>query len=208
MVQSGEHRPQWIADRLAVALQEARAALSRATAVLLGEEADGDMAAAGQALHELRGEIEELVPAPSGTSVSSHIRATVTVVHVGGDLERLAELTQQIAEIAWSRQRRRPLPEHVRSAVETMSGRVLALVDRAGETALLERPAAVDAAAGLERELGMVAGRQRGLDEVLVSADPPVDDASAVDLALLGRCYEGCAQHAVSAVRHVAMMVS
>jgi hypothetical protein len=208
MTHADEHRPPWAGDRLSVALRAARAALGRATAVFLGDEGDDGMKAAGQALHELRGEIEELVPDPSALPAASHTRTTVAVVHLGGDLERLADLTQQIAEIAWSRQSSRPLPEHLRSAVEAMSGEVLGLVERAGETALLERAAAMDAAAGLERELGTVAGRQRFLDEALAAADPPVDDASVVDLALLGRCYEGCAQHAVSAVRHVAELAS
>lgn len=198
-----EHRPGWIAGRLAAALREARAALDRTTAVLLGDEPEDGMKAAGHALHKLREGVEDLVPAPSGTTPPSHMHATVVEVHVGGDLERLAELTQQIADIAWSRQARASLLGHVRPAMKEMSDGVLALIERTGETVLLEHSTAMAAATELERELDAVAERQRTLDDVLVAADPPIDEASAVDLVLLGRCYEGCAQHAVSAARHL-----
>lgn len=203
MVRPDDHQSQWIADRLAAGLLVARTALSRATAVLLGHEADDDMSDVVRALHELRGEIEEL--APSGPA---DVRATIALVHLGGDLERLAELTQQIAEIAWALRSRRPLPEHVVSELATMSDGVLALVERAGRTAALEPAAAVDGVAAMEGKLGTVGRQQRLLDEVLVSCAPPVDKANAVDLALLGRCYESCARHAVSAAGQVAALSS
>jgi phosphate transport system protein len=202
-VQPDEHRSRWIADRLAVALRAARTALGRATGVLLGHEADEGMKAAARALHELRREIEELEPARR-----TDVRSTVAVVHLGGDLERLAELTQQIAGIAWACRSRRPLPGHIASEVAAMSDGVLALVERAGRTAALEPTAAVDTVAALERSLGTVARQQRSFDEALVSCTPPVDEASAIDLALLGRCYESCARHAVSAAGHVAALTS
>lgn len=198
MVQPDGHRSDWITDRLAAALQTAWTALGRATAVLLGHEVDEGMRAAEQALHELRREIEELGPAGH-----PDIRSTVAVVHLGGDLDRLAKLTQQIAEISWVHRSRRPLPERVLSGFAAMSDTVLALVEHAGQAAALESVAAVDAVAGLERNLGTVARQQRLLDEALVSCAPPVDEASAIDLTLLGRCYESCARHAVSAAGHV-----
>lgn len=203
MVQPDDHRSGWIADRLAVALQAARTALSRATGVLLGEEADDGMKAAERALHELRGEIEELEPARR-----TDLRSTVAVVHLGGDLERLAKLTQQIAEIAWARRSRQPLPEHIVSEVATMSDGVLALVQGAGRTAALEPAAAVERVAALEQNLGTITRQQRLLDEALVSCTPPVDEVNAIDLALLGRCYESFARHAVSAAGHVAALTS
>lgn len=207
MVQPDDHRPRRTADRLAAALQAARSALGRATGVLLGDETEGadeadeGMKAAARALHELRGEIEDLEPARR-----TDLRSTVAVVHLGGDLERLAGLTQQIAEIAWACRSRGPLPGPVVAEVATMSEGVLALVERAGLTAGLEPAAAADAVAALERSLGTVARHQRSLDEALVSCTPPVGEAGAVDLALLGRCYEGCARHAVSAAGHVAAL--
>lgn len=206
MVQPDDHRVQRIAGQLAVTLRAVRTALGRATAVLLGREADDGMKATEQALHELRVEIEDLVPGVPGRSAD--LRATVAAVHLGGDLERLSQLTQQIAEIAWARQSRQPLPQPVMDAVARMSDGVLALVERAGRTAALGPAAAVDATAALERELGSVAGQQRVLDELLVSADPAAETADAVDLALLGRCYESCARHAVSAASHVAVLSS
>lgn len=198
----GEDRGfQWIADRSAVALGATETTLSRATAVLLGQEAGDGLKAAEQALHELRGEIEELEPGGQ-----ADVRATVAVVHLGGDLERLAKLTEQIAEIAWARRSRRPLPPHLVSEVATMSTGVLSLVEGARRTVALEPTAAMDAATALERGLGTVTRQLRVLDEALVTCVPPVDEANAVDLTLLGRCYESCARHAVSAASHVAAL--
>lgn len=142
MVQPDEHRSERIAGRSAAGLPVARTALNRATTVLPGHEADEGMKAAQQALHRLRGQIEEL--APGGPA---DVRATHAVVHlVGGDLERLP-------------------------------GR-----------------------------------QQRSPDEVPASCAPPVDkastEASSVDLALLGRCHQSCARHAVSAAGQVAALFS
>jgi phosphate transport system protein len=212
MTQPDDHRLQRLADQLAVTLHVVRMALSRATAVLFGHEAaaEDSMKAAEQALHELRElreEIEEAAAsAPFDTSASSDVRVTVAMVHVGGDVDRLAKLTQQIAEIAWSRRSKRPLPAHLGTAAEMMSGAVLALVARAGET--MKPALAAEATRALDRQVGEIAGQERLLDRLLVLEDPPVDVSDAVDVALLGRCYEGCARHAVSAARHVAMLAT
>lgn len=208
MVQPDDHRIGWIVDQLAVTLRDVGTVLSRATAVLLGDAADDGMRATVYALYALRTRIEEFVPVPLTGPASSDIHATVAVAHLGGDLGRLSELTQQMTEIAGSRLGECALRAELRSAVEAMSVGVLSMIDRSSKTVTLESAVAADAASGLERELGAVEGLQRALDLVLVSTEPPVDDASAVELALLGRCYEGCARHAVSAARHVAMLTS
>ncbi|MEV0409007.1 PhoU domain-containing protein [Actinoallomurus sp. NPDC050550] len=210
MTQADDQR---LACQWAVMLGVARTALSRASAVLFGDEAaaEDSMKEAEQALHELREAIEEIeetaLATPYGTSASSDVRVTVAVVHLGGDMERLAKLIQQIAEIAWSRRSKRPLPAYLWAAAERMSGGVLALVDRAGETMTLE-PTTAEAATALSGQVGEIAEQQRLLDRLLVSEGPPVEVSDAVDVVLLGRCYEGCARHAVSAARHVAMLAT
>jgi len=208
-----EHRDgglPWVAGRLVVTLRSARTALGGATALLLGGvSAKEEMKAAERALHDMRAEIEYLAPdAPLDTEEKTpDVRTTIAAVHLGGDAQRMAELTQQIADIAWSR-RSRPMPERVRTTVEAMSSGVLSLVERAGATASLTPADAVGRTAVLDHDLEAVAGQQRVLDEVLVSGDPSLAEIDAVDVALLGRCYEGCARHAVSAARHVSMLSS
>jgi phosphate transport system protein len=215
MPTSEEHRFERAADQLVVTLRTAHTALNRATAVLFGFEAavEDGMSAAEQALHELRGEIEELaLTAPVGRGARPvDVRVAVADVHIGGDAERIVELTQQIAEIAWARQSKRPLPAHLRSVAEAMSRAALALVAKAGDTMTtmkLEPVAAVEAATGLEHDLDQISAQERLLDRLLVSGEPAVEASDVVDIALLGRCYEGCARHAVSSARHVAMLAA
>lgn len=212
MAQPEDHELPGLTGRLAVVLRDVRMALSRATGVLFGAEeaAENEMRAAEQALHELRAESEELTPAGAVFSASEapSVGATVAVVHLGGDIERLAELTRQIAEIAWSRRSKQPLPGQLGSVAREMSDNVLSLVARAAEAVEKRPAAAARIATRLETQLADIAGKQRFLDRLLVSCDPPVGTADAVDVALLSRCYEGCARHAVSAARHVAMLAS
>lgn len=210
MGEHGDGGLPWVAGRLIVTFRSAQVALRGATAALLGGTSGrGDLTAAQRALQDMRAEIENLAPErPLGTAEKTQdVRTTVAVVHLGGDAQRLAELTQQIADIAWSR-RSRPMPELIRSTVEAMSTGVLSLVERAGATASLKPTDAVGGTAVLDHDLEAVAAQQRVLDEVLVSGDPSLTEIDAVDVALLGRCYEGCARHAVSAARHVSMLSS
>lgn len=212
MPRPDEHRFEYVAGRLAETLGLAHRALSRATAVLFGFEAAAEdgMKAVEQALRELRGEIEQLaLSTPVGRGAGPmEVRMTVADVHIGGDAERMAEMTQQIAEIAWTRQSRRPLPAQLRSVAEATSRAALALVAKAGDAMRLEPAAAGEAANGLEYDLGQISAQERLLDRLLMSGEPAVEASDAVDVTLLGRCYEGCARHAVSAARHVAMLAA
>jgi phosphate transport system protein len=206
MVHPDDGRLEPVAGQLAAALRKARAALGGATDVLVGHGDNEAMKAAEEALHALGDHTDMLVPAELPSS--SGVRAAVAMVHAGGDMERMAELIQQIAEIAWSRRTRQPMSPAVRSAVEAVGNSALALVERAMEAVELTPVPAVEAAAGLDGQLGEISRQQRVLDEVLVREEPQIAASDAVDVALLGRCYESCARHAVSAARHLAVLTS
>lgn len=211
MARLDDDRLREVAGLCAVALGAARSALSGAAEVLAGSDDMDRMKASDAALHELRATIEMLVP--DGT-VPTGVRAAVAVAHVEGDMVRVAELAQQVAEIAWSwRERAAVVPPAVRSALTALSGTAVAVVGHAREAVGLAGPgrraapvSVVEAAAGLDGQLAAVAGSVRSLDGVLAREDPRIDVPEAVDVALLGRCYESCAWHAVTAVRHVARL--
>lgn len=203
MFPPGDDQLHRLTSECATALRTARAALGAATEALVGAGGDRDMEAAESALRALKDSTDLLHPAELPPPVGR--RAAVAAAHVGGDLTRVAELTRQIAEIAWARRAKGPLPEEVRSAVETVSGSALCEIGQAAETVGLEPAATVDGAQ-LENGLGTVSARQRGLDEALILGGPQVGVSDAVELALVGRCYEDCARHAVSAARRLAVL--
>ena len=208
MVQHADHAYRSMADGLAVSLRDVRTVLLVATRALSGRDgrdtADG-LDDAGRALHRLHAAVGEL--GPVSTESTGDVRETIALVHVGGDLQRLAELAQQIAETACARPPRAAPPQTV-YAVSSLSRTVVGLVDEAARAATGVGPrssAAVRTTTVVERELAEVGDQQRLLDEALVAADPPVDKATAVGLVLLGRCLADCARHAVSAAQHLAL---
>jgi len=191
-------------------LRMAEAALVCATAVLFGGRpaAADSMTAADRALHELRDEMEDQATALLGgdSSAALDMRTVVTGVHVGRDLEHMADLTRQIAEIAWSRLPERPFPARLSSLVEDISRTALAMMGqavRAAESAGTAETAAVAMPEAGLREIG----RQQQLLDRLLCDGGMHDIRDAVDATLLSQCYEGCARHALAAARRLVLLV-
>lgn len=195
-----------VAGLCGAALRAARVALGAAGEVVAGDGDGERVKASDAALHELRDAVDCLLseaPAVSG------LRAAVAAAHVGGDMGRVGELARQVAETAWSwRPGERGVSPPVHSAVAALGAEATAVVGRAAEIAGgAGGPEAADRATGplteLDVRLARVSGLQRSLDEALITQGPQASASDAVDLALLGRCYEGCAWHSAAAVRHL-----
>ncbi|MFI0901080.1 hypothetical protein [Streptomyces sp. NPDC020983] len=200
-----------VAALCGAALRAARTALGAATEVI-GGDGDGErVKASDAALHELRDAVECLLL--DGTATAG-LRAAVAAAHAGGDMGRVGELVQQVAEMAWSwHPGGQGVPPAVHAAVTALGGEATELVERAAE--VVERtggpggaPPDADPLEELDLRLAGISGRQRSLDEALVADGPRTSAPDAVDIALLGRCYEGCAWHSVAAVRHLVLLAS
>lgn len=214
MVGSGDDRFHEVTALCAVALRSARSALAGVTPVLAGDAGmDGSvrLKASEAALHDLHDVLDVLdVLQPEGL-LASDLRSALAAVHVGGDMLRVAELTRQIVETAWSWETgEKAVPSAVRTAVNAVGDGAVALVVQTENTARLpgSRPSAPGAqtgatVSGLDRRFAEVSRSQQALDEVLVDEAGHIDVSLVVDAALLGRCYEGCAWHAIAAVRHL-----
>jgi hypothetical protein len=211
MVGSGDDRFHEVTALCAAALRSAQSALAGVIPVLVGDASkDGtvQLKASEAALHDLHDVIDVLQPEDLP---ASDLRSALAAVHVGGDMLRVAELTRQIAETAWSwGTRERAVPSVVRAAVNAVGDGAVALVAQTEKTARLSssKPSAGGAQDGatvsdLDRRFAAVSRSQRALDEVLVDEAGHIDVSLVVDAALLGRCYEGCAWHAMAAVRHL-----
>ncbi|MFF4223605.1 hypothetical protein ACFYZH_12210 [Streptomyces abikoensis] len=191
-------------ERVAELLRLARTALSEATTVLFQPTAKGEkkMAAVDRALEELWQEAEDLVSAglATGADQDGDIRTVITDMYVGEDVGRMGVLARQVADIAWARQTKPPLPGPVRDAVRGIGEDCLALIDGARDAV-----ASSAAAPGTDARLADITDQHVRLCRVLLSESASLDVVDAVDVSVLSRCYVECAQRAASVALHMAL---
>ncbi|MEV0986014.1 hypothetical protein [Streptomyces sp. NPDC049949] len=191
--------------RVAHVLRLAHAAVGQATGLLAtpGAGLEQGMITLSGALGELRQEADELVAADAsiGTIGEADLRSLVTDMYVGQDAGRIDLLIRQVGDIAWARRSRQPLPDEVRFRVRDMGDDCLALVGRAADVVELSAPHAV-----MDRQVEDIDRRQQELCRVLLSGTEPLTTRDAVDVAVLGRCYQECARRAVAVARHIALL--
>ncbi|MFJ6140690.1 PhoU domain-containing protein [Kitasatospora sp. NPDC092286] len=183
----------------------AGAAMSEVMDGLTGSAAVAEGAtAADKALAELRERIEEDAAGvlPGRTAQRSDRHTIVVGVHVGTEVECLADLAEQLLRLAWSRQSAEPWPERLRLPLRGMGEVVLVMLAKAADT--LEAEAA-EARADLLAEQHEVAQRQRLLYELLLSGAEPAGAGDSADATLLACYYQRCADHAVSVARHAVL---
>jgi phosphate transport system protein len=176
----------------------AQSALERATGALLDpeEHAADQLTAADRELHELLDGIEETAAEQS----VADLRALVAGVHLGNELESVADLVRRIESLAWTRHEQgAPLPARLRLPLRALGSAALGLLDGAG-TAL-----AAGSSADLSGAFTEFGVRQRRLYRELLAdrAENTTDTAEAVLLA----CHlRHCAEHAVTLAAHAELL--
>jgi phosphate transport system protein len=212
--------------RLLVAMADAvRAAMSQATASLLAgnRELAEQVVAQDALIDNSHGRVEERVYGllARRAPVALDLRLLVAALHIAADLERMGDLAANVAKVGL---RRHPAPA-VAASLRDIIARMAAVADRiaakisavlaAPDMAPGRRPAdgrpaesiAVDAATlGLDDD--EMDRLHEGLFGVLLGAAWRDGVEAAVDGALLGRCYERFADHAVNAGRRVYFLVT
>ncbi|AUY47748.1 hypothetical protein [Streptomyces sp. CB01881] len=181
-------------------------ALRRASEAALGPaavEVGAQLETVERELRALREALEEDASSLLGVPVGAlpGTGEVVAAVHIGGDLQQLAELAGQIGEIASARRARGPLPEGLRTPLLGLGDLALAMV--AGAAGALRGPSA-EIVADLHEGLNGVAQRQRLLYERLLDG-AATDRTDTVDTVLLACCFARCATHAASAARYAAL---
>ncbi|WP_198042205.1 PhoU domain-containing protein [Kitasatospora azatica] len=168
---------------------------------------EGAAMAAEKALSELRERIEEDAAGVlrGGSPKVSDRHAIVVGVHVGSEVECLADLVEQLLRLAWSRQSTAPWPDRLRVPLHGMGAVALAMLAKAAD--LLESEDA-EAGADLLTTSHEVGQRQRLLYELLLSGAEPVAAGDIADATLLACHYQRCAGHAVSIARHAALFTA
>ncbi|NMH99270.1 hypothetical protein [Pseudonocardia acidicola] len=192
-------------DRLSAAIRLAHAAMRSATAALLGPAAVIEGArATDDALHRLAAELDAHAAAlRAGTDPpeADDLRAVVAGVPISTDVESMGELARLVGDIARSRWDRPPAPARLHAAVAATARSCLDTIAATADAMESVNPAAVAEAV----RIGTQTGRLReALDRRLLSGG--IDVRTAIDLTLVGRCYERGAGRAVAVARHVAFL--
>ncbi|HEY0696288.1 MAG TPA: phosphate signaling complex protein PhoU [Micromonospora sp.] len=199
-----------IVSQLLVDMAEAvRTAMRKATKALLraDREAAELVIARDAEVDRLYRQVEERVCTllARQAPVASDLRAVVTALHVGADLERMGDLADHVAKTALRRHPSPAVPAELRPVFTEMAE----VADRIAEkiTNVLSEPDA-GLAAELDRDDDAMDDLHRDLFAVLLSDDWPYGVETGIDGALLGRFYERYADHAVNAGRRVVYLIT
>lgn len=183
-------------------LERATTALLAADAAAAGEVIADDSELTGQRTGTEQAVVQLLtLQAP----VATDLRRLVSTLWIVGDLHRMGVLAIHVAHATLRRHPACVVPVDLRVVVNRM-GRLG--VDLAGQTAAVLRDRDVHAAAALatrDEEMNQLR------DQVFAAVTDPswrYGVTAGVDVALLGRCYERYADHAVTIGRRIVYLVT
>jgi phosphate transport system protein len=184
-------------------------AMGRATTALLSanlelaEEviADDDRVDAIQ--HELDNKTLDVMARQQ--PVASDLRNLVTSLRMSADFERMGDFAHHIGRIARMRYPNTAVPAELTSTIQAMGDVAVALINKV--TGLLQSRD-INVALEVERDDDEMDKLHRKLFEVLLDDNWSHGIETAIDMTLLGRYYERCADHAVSVSRRVYFLVT
>jgi phosphate transport system protein len=137
--------------------------------------------------------------------VATDLRTVLAAIHAAESLERMGDLALHVAKAARRRHPNPVLPEQIRPYFAEM-GRVAVDLARDAEQVILNKD--IDQARSLEEADDEMDDLHRQLFSVIMEKDWAHGVAAAVDVTLLGRFYERCADHAVSVAKRVVFVVT
>lgn len=137
--------------------------------------------------------------------VASDLRTLVTSLRMSADLERMGDLAHHVAKQARMRYPNSAVPAELVSTIEDMGRVSVAIIDKL--SAVMEHRDTVRALE-LETDDDEMDRLHRKLIAALLADDWSYGVETAIDMTLLGRYYERCADHAVSIARRVYFLVT
>ncbi|MEY4455679.1 MAG: phosphate transport system protein [Actinomycetota bacterium] len=137
--------------------------------------------------------------------VAGDLRTLVTSLRMSADLERMGDMAHHIAKLARMRYPNCAVPNELRETIVNM--------DRVAVSIIKKTTQAIDTrnttlALELEKDDDEMDKLHRQLFKVLMDEKWEHGTELAIDMTLLGRYYERCADHAVSVGRRVYYMVN
>ena len=137
--------------------------------------------------------------------VASDLRVLVTSLRMSADLERMGDLAHHISKSARMRYPATAVPPELALTIEDM-GRVCVKIIEKVALVLEKRDA--EKALEVEKDDDEIDGLHRKIIQTLLDPKWNHGIETAIDMTLLGRYYERCADHAVSIARRVYFLVT
>ena len=137
--------------------------------------------------------------------VASDLRALVTSLRMSADFERMGDFCHHIARIARMRYPATAVPPELALTIQEMGDTAKRIIVKV--TSLLESHD-LTVALEVERDDDEMDRLHRKLFATLLDKSWSHDIETAIDMTLLGRYYERCADHAVSVARRVYFLVT
>jgi len=137
--------------------------------------------------------------------VASDLRALVTALRMGSDLERMGDFAHHVAKVARLRHPNAAVPPELVAIIQAMGVAAVAITEKTGVViATRDTQMALE----IERDDDVMDDLHRKLIAVLIEPTWKHGIETAIDLTLLGRYYERYADHAVSISRRVYFLVT
>jgi phosphate transport system protein len=137
--------------------------------------------------------------------VASDLRALVTALRMGSDLERMGDLAHHVSKIARMRHPNSAVPPELIQTITNMGSAAIKITNKTGVVIAMRD---TEMALEVERDDDEIDGLHRQLIGVLIEPTWKHGIETAIDLTLLGRYYERYADHAVSISRRVYFLVT
>lgn len=137
--------------------------------------------------------------------VASDLRTLVTSLRMSADLERMGDLAHHVAKQARMRFPNCAVPAELTATITSMGTVANALIDKL--SSVMEHKDAIRALE-IETDDDEMDKLHRQLIATLLDDNWKHGVESAIDMTLLGRYYERCADHAVSIARRVYFLVT
>ncbi len=191
-----------MAGLVKIAIENATTALLTAD-LTLAEKVIAEDLVIDQIQHDLDARTISLI-AQQGP-VATDLRTLVTSLRMSADLERMGDLAHHIAKSARMRYPSTAVPPELSLTIEEMSRVCVKIIEK---VALVIKNRDTERALELERDDDEIDGLHRKIIQTLLDPNWKHGVETAIDMTLLGRYYERCADHAVSIARRVYFLVT
>ena len=188
-------------EMVAVAMERSSAALLNAD-VKLAEQVISEDEKLDTIQHDLEARAINLMARQQ--PVAQDLRILVTSLRMSADLERMGDLCHHIAKLARMRYPAVAVPPELVSTIENMGKTAKKIIEKSTHVVKSQD---LQAAIELETDDDEMDTLHRALFVALLDDSWTHGIETAIDMTLLGRYYERCADHAVSIARRVYFLV-